>query len=506
MLKNDWAIKLTLLLFLALSLFSQPMHDYAHYLRHWRAFNQGESEAVSVNDLVSLLEIDAGQLKFKPLADVNAESPSLVFQSLDFSQSAGGEVPVGPSKKLTIQSGAANDQNATADYIFRPADFGFAGLSAENQPIVIRVTELPRAGQGTLYRDANDNNILDRLSPWHELIEQRNDTPNAYGPLYLVFAPLSSLWDLLPRLIFQIGWICAVFYLLQLARQQDSPWLKYRLWNWIVLANPCLLFFTAFLGQLDALIAGLVLFSVVCWHRGREVTGGLLLATAVSIKFYPVVLLGASLHALRRGRYKFLLTVVLFVVGILAIAYAIWGSDCFAPLLFAGERESKILSIFRFMRGTHSPLRYLMPARGQGTPNIDFLSTYLLAGALLATSIAAWRMRWSIPYSCMVLAWCIPLFYKVGHANLFFWTLPLAYYFVLQQAEDKLTKGFVRAFTAYWAWLGGFGLLYMINWLEGPHAYLREQLGLPTFLLACWVMIALLRIAPTDVVKEPKAD
>ncbi|MCP4088124.1 MAG: hypothetical protein GY745_24235, partial [Actinomycetia bacterium] len=126
-------------------------------------------EALTDLDTVSVADISAGRLKFKPAANQNGTGyDSFTFQVQD--DGAGADTDL-TANTMTIDVTAVNDAPAGADntvstaedtdYVFVAADFGFTDPNdspADNFANVIITTTV---ANGTLYVDANLNGIVD---------------------------------------------------------------------------------------------------------------------------------------------------------------------------------------------------------------------------------------------------------------------------------------------------------------------------------------------------------
>ncbi|MCP5016991.1 MAG: hypothetical protein GY938_17245, partial [Ketobacter sp.] len=126
-------------------------------------------EALTDSDTVSVADISAGRLKFKPAANANGTGyDSFTFQVQD--DGAGADTDLTPNT-MTIDVTAVNDAPAGAnntvstpednDYVFGAGDFGFTDpndIPADNFANVIITTTV---ANGTLYLDANLNGIVD---------------------------------------------------------------------------------------------------------------------------------------------------------------------------------------------------------------------------------------------------------------------------------------------------------------------------------------------------------
>ena len=128
-------------------------------------------EIVSATDTVSMVDITAGRLKFKPAADANGTGyDSFTFQVQDDGGTANGGVDLDQTPNtLTIDVTSVNDApsgtNTTVttledtDYTFAAVDFGFSDTADGDVFTGVYITTVP--SNGTLYLDANGDGIVD---------------------------------------------------------------------------------------------------------------------------------------------------------------------------------------------------------------------------------------------------------------------------------------------------------------------------------------------------------
>ncbi len=98
-------------------------------------------------------------------------------------------------------------------------------------------------------------------------------------------------------------------------------------------------------GLNDALVAAFVVAATLARHRDRLIIAGAFLGLAVLLKFYPIVLV--PVFAMDSGRIRPRLVLAAGVVVLIGMGAAalVWGEAVFRPILFAADREPKILSI-----------------------------------------------------------------------------------------------------------------------------------------------------------------
>ena len=201
---------------------------------------------------------------------------------------------------------------------------------------------------------------------------------NAYGPLFNLLAALAWVNPLGPKLLFAGAYLLFAISQIRgfMAGRPTSGFAVVALtalfWNpfpWVEIAIR---------GHFDILVGLACLGAIRAWDRRWDTLAGVSLATGVLLKFLPIALV--PFLALDRGRirYRFLLAVVAAIALGLGLSIAWWGNSTLSPLTFAATRRLTTLSIFRYIRGAHSPLIWL-----GGASNYDHLAPLLMFLALL---------------------------------------------------------------------------------------------------------------------------
>jgi hypothetical protein len=176
----------------------------------------------------------------------------------------------------------------------------------------------------------------------------------------------------------------------------------------------------------------------------------------------------------------------------LGVSAAVWGPSVFRPIIFAAQRDSHYLSIFRFLRGRYSPLYRLGI-----TPNVDHLAGPILLLALLR----AWswsRVRNIDTASSSVLAiLTMLLFYQVGFPQYQMVLFVLASYWIFRKPGQIRNRGpLLVALACYFGWLAIFDLIECT--LGADFHSMQEWAGLPTFLLGCALVVCVVRSSATQ--------
>jgi hypothetical protein len=326
--------------------------------------------------------------------------------------------------------------------------------------------------------------VMSGQDPW----SQAGGSGNAYGPAFNVLAPLAALHPLLPKYLFVACWFGLVYWYLMLARSMSPA--RSGSERWLLaffLANPLFWIEIPVYGHFDILVACLCVAALHAYRRNNSVIAGGLIAAGTLMKFYPGVLL--PLFALQDRRIDGKLVVsFLLVTGLgLGAAYLLWGASIFDPILWAHERPSKHLSIFRFLRGSLSP-----------TPNLDGFSGPCTLGAVLA--VLWYGRRYRIPLSLATFALFLALFtfYRVGHVQYLVLLCGLFPYVALEHRTIFKQDNSLRlAALGYFGWISLYLLLYHFGgeFNHPPMNSFREFGGLVTFPLSLWLLLATLQAA-----------
>ena len=329
--------------------------------------------------------------------------------------------------------------------------------------------------------------------PWFLVVSRNGIVPlNAYGPLFNLLAGLAWINPLAPKLLFAYAYILFALWLIKdfmatgPARTVALIMLLALFWNpfpWVEIAIR---------GHFDVLVGLLCLGAIVARMRGRDVVSGVCLASGVLLKYLPVVLV--PFLALDRGRIRprFLFAAVSAIALGMALSCRVWGLSTLSPLTLAATRRSTTLSIFRFIRGQYSPLRWL-----NSPPNVDHVAPLILFLALLR----AWswyRVRQpDLETAGVVAVTTAVLFYHTGFPQYQMVPFMLGTYWALRHWDNlRGHRARIAGVASYFGWLAAFDLYYAFVFEEGPANYwsiARETVGLPSFVFGCAFLAAVIR-------------
>lgn len=312
---------------------------------------------------------------------------------------------------------------------------------------------------------------------------------NAYGPLFNVLAIPALVNPFLPKLLFAAAYL---FFAVWLIKGRGKDWMQAgRAWPllvvwfwmpycWIEIAN---------FGHFDVLVGLLCAAAVEARMRERDVISGVLLGLGVLLKFMPIVLLPFLILDRGRPRYRLLSAAVVTIALGLGASLLLWGPSTFRPVIFAANRSSHHLSIYRFLKGRYSPLRWLEVYENPDQAAPVFLLTALLGAWLFV------RKRMAEPAAAAVLAVLVTLmFYQVGFAQYHMVLFVLASYWMISSGRAiREAIPLLIALACYFAWLSVFDVLLVRTNIDSLG--MQNWIGLPMFLLGCLLLASIVRSA-----------
>ena len=334
------------------------------------------------------------------------------------------------------------------------------------------------------------------MQQWDAIIHGKNawaDKTNAYGPIHNVLALLYSININLPRLLFVSLWLISCIGIMAIIKQNKylPEEYKYALY-FTLLLNPLFWIFIVKFGTNDILMAFFVLVSIFFYKKQKDVVSGSLMAVAIAVKFIPLVMIPFLVFSKVRVRWNFAISLLLVLAAIFSISYMLWGGDLLHPFHMAGERSSKMLSIFRFLRGSVSPLRLFV-----AQPNLDWMSIYLCIGIILSFLYIHIKYNFENILSSITALTLLLMFFKVGHHQFYITLVMLFILWIGLDYRRIYNAGFslLPVFT-FILWISFMSFLYLLTneyvgtgWKIGW----REIIGLPTFLVSGWLAISLIK-------------
>ena len=320
--------------------------------------------------------------------------------------------------------------------------------------------------------------ILSGGDPWAKI-----DAPNAYGPVYNFFALPYALNSQLPKLIFVSCWLAVVIYTVRKfsALQNVSAavkWLFAAFW----LLNPFFIVSTSFYGFNDSLVALLCFLGVLLAVKGSSKTSLLILTVGVLTKIYPLFLLPFLNKGWKDIRRNILVFVVMLFVAYL-ITYLIWGPSFLVAFGKANGRNPTLFSIMMFLYSDYFPFKSI------GSVLIS-LNKPLALGAVFFVFMRFRKEKLEQHAAFLAGFTALLMFYKAGQQQFYLAYFAIFAAWVVIEFRKELPN--LKAFYAvlllgFWMMLMA-GVVYpLTSYMSGEYLWIREVIGLPTFILLCIV-------------------
>jgi hypothetical protein len=331
--------------------------------------------------------------------------------------------------------------------------------------------------------------VLNRGDPWAITQGAFGTYPmNAYGPLFNVLAIPAWIDPLLPKLLFALAYLAfAVWLVKDGAGRRLSAWEKFTLFAWLF--NPYVWIEIPCFGHFDVLVGLCCVAAVAARACRRDVRSGVSLGLGALIKFMPLVLLPFLVLDRPRYRYRLLGAAVGIVAAGFLVSVLIWGSSTFRPVLFAAERTSQHLSIFRFLKGRNSPLRLFGLHE-----DLDMLAGPVMLVALFRAWLWARRNQIHVMPSSVLAILIMVSLYPVGFPQYQMVVFLLSSYWVTRETPAIPNRRFLLfALVCHFAWLSFFVVFESIYNIDDYN--MQEWIGLPTFILEWLLAWAIVRSA-----------
>jgi hypothetical protein len=323
------------------------------------------------------------------------------------------------------------------------------------------------------YLTGSRHDYMACLKQW-EVILGGNDpwlgTDNAYGPIHNLLAWTYKIHRLLPKVLFSFLLVAtgAISSFVPLGiEDRTHPLERCCLFASFIL-SPFSLITVSLYANNDILPAAamvLALIGIVSFKSisSRILSGGIL-ALGFMSKFYPLIIF-LSLSIRRRCiDWAFIGGFLGTLILVASFAYKLWGNSFLVPILFAGSRGSKHLSIFNFTRNVMGL-------------NLDGFSIRLMVVAFAVMSYFQFKKNIGSVLGSILTFAAVLTFYKVGHQQFFlffFLVAPFAIRYLLS-CSNILTPRVAATFFVWIGFLNWYQLEYSLTcgmW-EGPSKVFR---------------------------------
>jgi hypothetical protein len=330
----------------------------------------------------------------------------------------------------------------------------------------------------------NWDHILSGGDPWLGAQPDQSIPQNVYGPIYLLFAYPYSIYNKLPRIIWTLFWYGLSYWLIiqifNFSRLNEN----YKIiLSMVLLLSPFLWITTVYFAHFDIVVAVLSLSSIEAKRRARNVMSGILISMAVSLKYYPIVIVPFLFISKKKVDIKFITSFILFTAIIFVTSYGIWKDSLFIPIKIAAARPSKLLSIFRFLRGEYSFLKLC-----NGINNVDIFSLPLLIISGGTVFIIYLIKNMDFITGSVLAVTVTLLFYKVGHYNYHMILYLFLIYWIIFTDFSKWVSA--TAIIIYMLFINLFQIGYMKFLWGGKWSFVRDICGLPAFFVIAFLLFA----------------
>ncbi len=326
------------------------------------------------------------------------------------------------------------------------------------------------------------------LDQWGRVVSD-GDINNPYGISYNLFAYISNLPLIqFPRAIFVVVYLVAAYEIWVLAANLKSSYLD--IIFVVLLFNPLFIVFGLLYGSNDAFLSGITAISVFYFINKKYSLAGILMAIAIGFKFSPLFIL--PFFILKDYRINKIYAISFFISALLIIllGYSMWGDSILHPFDLGVNRESKSLSIFRFIRGSIRPCSFF------GIDDLDSYSIWLLIVGFLISFLLFFYYKLDYLIMALFSYTNAMIFFKIGHHQFYFLMLLLsAIVFIKNENKIIENRGLFISFLLFWLWFFVLVILYYFTAYQDGYSYIREVVGLPNTVFLLVFNLFLLKLA-----------
>lgn len=327
--------------------------------------------------------------------------------------------------------------------------------------------------------------VLSGGDPWKKI-----EAANAYGPVYNLFAWLYQIDHQFPKLAFVSSWLfIAIYSMYRFLKDSKASvtqkWLFFIFWFF----NPFFLLSTVFYGFNDSFVALLVFIGLFLILQYKDRVAGVVIITlGVLTKLYPLFLL-PYVSRNKQQLLKLSLIFLLLLILTYLVTYLVWGGSFANAFGKANGRDPTLFSIMRFVNGAYFPSEFLaqviigltnlLVLLGVGyvfklfwNGKIEQHTAFLAGFTMLLMFYKAGQQQFYLTYFAIFAVWCLWEFKKeIPNLKAFYSILVLGLWFALMA-----------------------GVVYpLTHRMEGDYLWLRDLIGLPTFVILFAVVYFLLK-------------
>lgn len=327
--------------------------------------------------------------------------------------------------------------------------------------------------------------VLSGGDPW-----QKMGAANAYGPIYNLFAWVYAIDKQWPKMVFVVSWLFISIYTFIKFSALNVNFFQKMVFFAFWFFNPFFIVATVFYGFNDSFVALLVFLGLLIALRFKNhIAGPILITLGVLTKMYPLFLLPFLTPEKKVMMRNIAIFIVILVFAYL-LTYVVWGGSFVNAFGKANGRDPTLFSIMRFVDGAYFPSHFLAQIiigltnlfilLGVGyvfylfkKGRIDQATAFLTGFTMLLTFYKAGQQQFYLTYFAIFAVWSLYEFNKA---------LPN-----IQAFYAVLLLGLWMAVMA--------GVVYPMTYMSGSYEWVRDIIGLPTFMLQLLILYFLLRPA-----------
>ncbi len=319
--------------------------------------------------------------------------------------------------------------------------------------------------------------------PWKKI-----PAANAYGPIYNLFAFPYALNIQFPKLLFVGAWLALVVYSVRdFILNTDASKTAKSLYTVFWLFNPFFIVCTVFYGFNDNLVALIVFVGLLVAFKGQEAKSTFILTLGILTKLYPLFLLpfvSKDWKDIRRNIWIFFG----LLISAYLICYLVWGPSFAVPFGKANGRNPTLFSIMKFFHGQFFPFETVAQV-------IITSSRVLILGGIFLI-FKRYQKGLIAQHTAFLAGFTVLLmFYKAGQQQFYitYFAVFAAWVFVEFKHKQPNLKAFY-AVLVLGAWMMLIaGVLYPLTSLRGDYAWVRDIIGVPTFVILSTILACLIQ-------------
>ena len=338
--------------------------------------------------------------------------------------------------------------------------------------------------------------VLSGGDPW-----ARIHGANAYGPVHNLFAFIYALNIQWPKLIFIASWLLIGWYTLyKLMQNTQARPLEVGLVFLIWFLNPLFLVGMLVYGFNDAFVALLMFFGLIlATQTPQKMKHGVsLLALAFVTKLYPLFVL-PFLTANKQTIKSNVLLFLTIVIAVYLAAFFVWGDSVFYPFGKANGRDPAMFSFMAFVFNSYFPFGLVV------ADTIILLGNLFILVSMAYVFHQLLKGRFEVHTAVLLGFTFLFMFYKVGNFQFYIsYFAVFLYWLLVEFQKPHPNRAVFYTMILFALWFGVMaGLVYpLTDRMQGDYEWLREVIGLPTFIFQLAIVVFLIKNSRNRTIEE----